>query len=454
MYQDGDVNLYTHLLGAIFGIEMPKQETHLPFRHHRVKEDFIARGGGDVDIPPQSLNMSINNELIILERPMGLEHPIRLFSSDSVSFARLRDYIVPTLKIRAAVDLYLPRGITEDIPEELVPSLLAVGGNLVGEEAAPALKRTMWQLAGDLQVRAMHQLSWPEDASAIHELAYVAHGSYAKAWKESGAGCASCSHSMAQLMYLVGNKEQLLSDLTEGAQAAEGLARDQMIHMKAKFLASDLLRADIPFRRGDVSALQEISEVLEELRRGPYASVANFELGRAFFGRDDSRAITYLRSVLEQHPKHVFTRFLLAKGLSCREPSDANEAIDLLHSVLDDLAKGGGKYSEELHSLGIGDLVYYSVDPTYVLQDLISRLTVRCDESQLIKIIQTAKRIPDIDWNSIRTLELHQHAAFTCYYMYPAVPFYATYMPGICSYAERCPTYQELQRSAEREIGR
>lgn len=428
-YRQDKIDITPQVLLSIFGSSS---------RHPGSREKFKARypmngqftleltgANGQQTQHPQvrNLNYSLNSEFNYIEDPEPIQ-PLTVVKLPEVPMEELKSYIIPALLLRFWVDIALPRGIGgTDFPTANLAIWSAGQPSFMSEKSwPPILKSIFLQVRAELRILTLdkfrRELMMNQDYLAdpwlqrlrarleTFEWPYMIRQEYADAAKLDRTGCERCYLTMAQLMYVVNDDQQIISDLRSAIEQASGKEKAQLLHTAAKFLISTM---DEP----DYHRIQEAFEFLHQLSDNGFDAVANFEkarilatLGSSVHHIDDDSPEKLLRRILQKKPKHALSRYLLIRELRHANwrTAPTQEELDLLQSLYDDLLLSHGNYDENLHSLGILDDVKYSVDIGYVLQDLVNYRYARCELDAIRKTIMRARYDSNIDWHHMAGL--------------------------------------------------
>lgn len=419
---------------------------------------------GDPPIEIQNLNKSINSEFALLEKPGVLYQPTRLTTTvvDELTDIEVESYLKSLLLMHVQInDFAYKTDGKKFIKTSAVKAWLGdeKAGIGVHVEMPPSLKRIELQMRAELTLLSMSV--FVNDAQEAcddgkvpdaftqkllsSEGNHLVRNLYQQAAELPGRACWDCYLKMAQLMYDIDDIETVLKDLGAGVDRSEGLERARLLLLAAKYRAATIL---VPDRGPDPERMKKALSLLHELRALGFNASADFEEARllkswyneavAVGASDPKQPVELLRSVLSRRPKHLLSRFLLAKLLD--GPENAQERVATLRSILEDLNLSKGQFQDDLHSLGELDDVHHTVDPTFVLEDLVYELVSRCDKASLRAALNRARKISGISWDRVQRA-LTRQSPGSSFYVFPGLARLYAAPP----YSQTCPSFRTVQ---------
>ncbi len=392
-YAGEDITFSGGLTNAMRGATLPKG-ARKPF--------FVLRGTLSANGQGlQNLNWSRGTELSLLERQSSIEYIPNII--DVVSSTSLKPYAISLLKLRLVANDWLNRWtVHTDLHQTFA-------------ESPPIFRSLAHQLLGEGILFTIHgyyneatqsplcaQSIDPEHVSreAVYEWAapIVEHYTAAASLRR----CVSCRLTLAKLRNCAGDEDEVLNILDSTAREVRGPDAARLVHEAIKYAESTIARAANPPNQSARLA-PKIRRWLDVLRETSHGAIADFEHGRWLlaWGNPDE-AKERLAQVLTKRPAHLFTRFLYTKALGASEGIPGAERVQILMSILEDLLRlqTDPTKDEDFHSLGPIDDVQYSINPTYVVEDLISAQVARCDPS-VIRTAQRARLLSHVDCGEI-----------------------------------------------------
>lgn len=484
-------------INVLLGAPVSENEKRLPVHHYPMDGMQMSISQGRVPLQVQDLNLSLYPELL----PRGLsasDDVARIQSAHfgSLTVAETAAQIASILKFQYLVSSSIQSAVadrpaaSETNPDS--PFQLSGCERILMPSAAPSpftpasgpgmvlarrfcMELFMWASARIAQglLQPSHSLrSLGIDKSNAQDDLLLAHFLLAPTIDEGTTACPDCYEVLAKLMYAADHIEDAIRYLDRGMSTASGEERVRLLHLGIKYRMAFLERPDFgsdggkkfayqPKRfskrtvAGANNAVARILSDIEALRGLGFSTLADFELGRLYLTTggeaDAAEAEAAFRRVLGARPRHALSRFLLAKTLLSRDGA-TDEVVALLYALLVDLIEAGGELDSSLHSLGVGDRVFHSVEASYVVHDYLGVLLLRCEDPSafrgMLRRLLSSKVIHDLTYIK----HVLASTAFDNYYVVFPDTVLVDNRERDQSYRKACPNYQEIQANVSQDV--
>ncbi len=196
-----------------------------------------------------------------------------------------------------------------------------------------------------------------------------------------------CILSSAALEHTMGSPLAALTQLVQASYSVTGRRRAELLHFSV--LYAEMLESQ------NLATSTRAAELRDELRAAGAWAVADFEQGRheLFSEGNVMAARDSFERVLSQRPNHLLTRFLVAV---LDVPLHYKGSMSNLGAIMED-SFGVLEFDDELHSLGFGDGVEYSVDANDVFTTVAVFLASHCEHRALSHFLTQASSIKAFD---------------------------------------------------------
>lgn len=363
--------------------------------------------------PVFDLACSLNSEFSQFTGLDDWRRTLTVFRVDELATRSLRQLVESLLELRVALDALLTKALpgSTSLDGHLFRRLFgAESAWLVESERVPELDALPALIRADILLASLgsgeSQIS-PVSPAKTSGLIVNLLRAYQLSPKIRAVQQARTYSRLqaARLEYYRGHILRALTIIDDAVNDASGEDKAELALLASRFASATRIGANRSAR-----VLTDIPRYLDIVESIGWRAIADFERGRycAFAreqecpgGKDHN---FYLNRILGEdgRPRHILTRFLkilLPHNGVGPNNGPSEDDIRAARDLTEDMLTNWNVYNAELHSLGRGDNVYFSVETTASLALLITVSLAACECDLALETIRAADALPRVDWS-------------------------------------------------------